>query len=90
MRFKWDENKNKSNFEKHGIYFEEAIEIFKSDCLTWVDDRHDYGEVREITIGEIHKNIVLVLVHTDRFGNIRIISARKANKKERSKYYEYR
>lgn len=90
MKFEWDENKNQSNYEKHGIYFEEATEVFKSDCLTWVDDRKYYGETREITIGEMSKNIVLVLAHTDRFGNIRIISARKANERERSKYYEYR
>ncbi|MGL1890923.1 MAG: BrnT family toxin [Spirochaetaceae bacterium] len=90
MKFEWDENKNQSNYEKHGIYFEEAVEVFRSDCLTWVDERKNYGETREITIGEISKDIVLVLVHTDRFGNIRIISARKANDRERSKYYEYR
>lgn len=90
MKFEWDENKNQSNFEKHGIYFEEAVEVFKSDCLTWIDDRKDYGETREITIGEINKHIVLVLVHTDRFGTIRIISARKANERERRKYYEHR
>ncbi len=69
MKFEWDENKNQSNFEKHGIYFEEAIEIFKNDCLTWIDDRKDYSDIREITIGEIKKNIVIVIVHTDRFGN---------------------
>ncbi|QEN04569.1 BrnT family toxin [Thiospirochaeta perfilievii] len=90
MKFEWDENKNQSNYEKHGIYFDEAVEVFKSDCLTWIDDRKNYGETREITIGEVSKNIVLVLVHTDRFGNIRIISARKANERERSKYYDYR
>ncbi len=89
MKFEWDENKNQSNFEKHGIYFEEAIEIFKGDCLTWFDNRKDYSEIREITIGEIKKNILIVIVHTDRFGNIRIISARKANQRERRKYYEH-
>jgi len=89
MKFVWHENKNQANFEKHGIYFEEAIEIFKSDCLTWIDNRKDYGEVREITIGEFRKNIVIVLVHTNRFGIVRIISARKANQRERRKYYEH-
>ena len=58
----------------------------------WDENKNqsNYGETREITIGEVSKNIVLVLVHTDRFGNIRIISARKANERERSKYYEHR
>ncbi len=90
MKFEWDENKNQSNYDKHGIYFEEAVEIFKSDCITWIDDRNDYGETREITIGELDKNLVLVLVHTNRFGSIRVISARKANSRERSNYYEHR
>ena len=89
MNFEWDENKNKSNFEKHGIYFEEAIEIFKNNCLTWIDNRKIYSEVREITIGEIKKNIVIVVAHTDRYGNIRIISARKVNQNERRNFYEH-
>ena len=90
MQFEWDENKNQSNFNKHGIYFEEAVEIFKNDCFTWIDNRENYDEVREITIGKLHKNLVVVLVHTNRFGIVRIISARKANKQERRKYYEHR
>jgi uncharacterized DUF497 family protein len=49
------------------------------DCLSWLDNRKDYKEVREITIGEIHKNIVIVVVHTDRFGYISIISDEKSN-----------
>ena len=88
MEFEWDENKNQANFKKHGIYFEEAVEIFKNNYFTWIDERKDYKEVREITIGKLHKNILIVMVHTDRFGIIRIISARKANQRERRKYYE--
>ena len=90
MKFEWDENKNQSNFKKHGIYFKEAVEIFKSDCFTWIDNRKNYNEVREITIGELHKNIIIIMVHTNRFGIVRIISARKANQRERRKYYEHR
>ena len=89
MKFDWDENKNQANFEKHGIYFQEAIEVFKNNHFTWIDDRKDYGEVREITIGELKQDIVIILVHTNRLGIVRIISARKANKRERRKYYEY-
>ena len=74
MLFEWDEQKNKSNFIKHGILFEEAIEIFKNDCLTWTDNRKEYKEVREITIGQLKK---------------RIISARKANIRERRKFNEH-
>ena len=90
MQFEWDEEKNQTNYLKHGIYFEEAMEIFKGDCLSRIDNRMEYGETREITIGQLKKNIVIVVVHTDRYGVVRIISARKANKNERRVYYEYR
>lgn len=95
MSFEWDEAKNRRNIEKHGISFEEAQAVFEdSHALTWVDDRFEYGEVREITLGEIpletvQTNIVVVVVHTDRNGTTRIISARKATRKERT-YYEER
>ncbi len=90
MTFEWDESKNIINYQKHGIYFEEAIEIFKGDCLTWVDGRQECNEVREVTIGQLKKNVVIVIIHTDRLGVVRIISARKANKKERRTYHEYK
>jgi uncharacterized DUF497 family protein len=90
MQFEWDEDKNQMNFLKHGIYFEEAVEIFKGDCLSHIDNRAEYGEIREITIGQLKKSIVIVIVHTDRYGVVRIISARKANKKERRAYNEYK
>ncbi len=94
MTFEWDEAKNRRNIEKHGISFEEAQEIFKDPCvLTSLDDRFEYGEVRKITVGEIplttlKTTIVVVVVHTDRDGITRIISARKASRKERKNYEE--
>lgn len=54
--------------------------------LSWIDDRIDYGEVREISIGVIDGFVMLVVVHTDRDGRIRIISARSASQKERQRY----
>ena len=87
--FEWDEEKNKLNRKNHGISFEEATEVFNFTHLTYIDDRHDYGEVREITIGQITSLSLIVVVHTQRNGLIRIISARKALKYERSKFYEY-
>ena len=74
---------------KHGISFEEALFIFDGDVLTGVDTRRDYGETRKISIGAIQGLIVIVVVHTDRNGLIRIISARLANRKERQKYHDY-
>ena len=87
MKFEWDEKKNKTNAEKHGIDCIDAEDIFKSVRLTAVDNRRDYGEPRKISIGKIGP-YVCVVVHTERNGVIRIMSARKANQRERRKYYE--
>jgi uncharacterized DUF497 family protein len=89
MQFEWDENKNAKNLTKHGISFEEAIEIFEGVIFTNVDDRFDYGETREISIGAIQGVVIITVAHTERAGIIRIISARKATPKERKAYYEY-
>lgn len=84
--FEWDPEKDAANVAKHGVAFEFAKRIFEGPVLSWVDDRIDYGEVREISIGVIDGFAVLVVVHTDRDGRIRIISARPASQKERQRY----
>jgi uncharacterized DUF497 family protein len=89
MSYEWDAGKNVANQMKHGISFEEALLVFDGDVLTGVDTRRDYGETRKISIGAIQDLIVILVVHTDRNGLIRIISARLANRKERQKYYDY-
>ncbi|MDJ0691214.1 MAG: BrnT family toxin [Xenococcaceae cyanobacterium MO_188.B32] len=89
MQFEWDESKNAANLKKHGISFEEAKLIFDNVVFTSIDDRFDYEEIREISIGAIESLVVVTVVHTDRGEVTRIISARKATKKERKKYYEY-
>jgi uncharacterized protein len=89
MQFEWDENKNRQNFKKHGISFEEAKEIFLGIIFTSIDDRFDYGEIREISIGTIQGVVIVTVTHTERKGIIRIISARKATPKERKAYHEY-
>ncbi|MFM7458895.1 MAG: BrnT family toxin [bacterium] len=88
MIFEWDEAKNRINIEKHGIGFEEAKLLFEMPHLRSFT-RHDHGEIREISIGEIYEILIIVVIHTDRDGIIRIISARKASKKERSLYYDH-
>lgn len=87
--FEWDHQKNKANQIKHGISFEEAIGIFENPLLTKRDDRRDYGEERFISLGILSDVAILVVAHTDRAGNIRIISARRANHTEKVRYYEY-
>jgi len=86
--FEWDDRKNASNIAKHGLSFRTASEIFDGRVITAVDDRFDYGEERRISIGTIGSAVVIVVTHTDRNGNIRIISARPAKKRERERYAE--
>jgi len=89
MDFELDDDKNRLNLEKHGISFEEAVFVFDDVHLSRVDTREGYGEMRDITIGMMAGTVVTVVVHTDRENAIRIISARKANKRERSEYHAY-
>ena len=89
MQFEWDENKNQLNQRKHGMSFEEAKGIFFGTVFTSVSEKIDYGEIREISIGKIQSVLIVAVVHTDRNGKVRIISARKATPKERRKYNEY-
>lgn len=89
MKFGWDKNKNKQNIQKHGISFEEATEIFDGVVFTSIDERYDYEEIRELSIGATQGVVIITVAHTDRNSKIRLISARKATPKERTTYYEY-
>ena len=82
MEFEWDQSKDRANRRKHGISFEEAKHIFDGPVLTRVDDREDYGEVREISLGTLSPD-------TARGAKTRLISARKANRQERKIYDDY-
>ena len=84
--FEWDEKKNRANVKKHGVSFELAVQIFDGKCVTWKDTRKNYGENRFISIGIAKDVLVLTVAHTDRNGNTRLISARKASRKERGLY----
>jgi uncharacterized protein len=83
--FEWDEEKNRQNLAKHHISFEEAATVFDGDHMS-IEDEGAYGEVREKTFGLIREVLVLCVVHTDRDGVTRIISARKATPSERRLY----
>ena len=85
--FEWDEAKNEANRRKHRLDFETARGIFGGPILTWVDSRHDYGEMRSGAIGQTD-GMTLVVIFTHRRGSVRIISARKANRHERNIYEE--
>jgi len=88
--FEWDSVKASTNKEKHKVAFEEAATVFGDEnSLTINDITHSEKEKREITIGKSIYDQVLVVVHTVRGKNIRIISARKANKKEKIQYLNF-
>jgi uncharacterized protein len=90
LEFDWDDVKAISNQHKHGISFAAAIAVFGDPHRLEVDDEVD-GELRTTTVGRIPtprgRQIVVVVIWTDRLGVIRIISARKAEKRERENYY---
>ena len=92
LTFEWDEKKNASNQKKHGIAFEEAKSVFSDQFARLIPDPdHSDEEDRFILLGtSIHSNL-LVVCHCERSNDsIRIISARKAIKKEREIYEGYR
>lgn len=88
MRFEWDEAKRKANIVKHGIDFRDVPKMFTSLMLVGSDVRKDYGETRKIGFGFVRGRLMAV-AFTERAPNsIRIISARKANKREEAHYQE--
>ena len=90
LHFEWDELKNKSNRKKHGIWFEEAKQVFDDPrALRFFDTDHSDKEDRYILLGESEPNRVLIVIFCEVDPDqavVRIISARKATKKERKNY----
>jgi uncharacterized DUF497 family protein len=86
MHYEWDEKKRLANFIRHKVDFADAIHFEWDTALETIDDRRDYGEQRWVGLGFIGEKLH-VLVYTFRAQKIRIISLRKANKRERL-YYE--
>jgi uncharacterized DUF497 family protein len=89
MQFEWDLDKDRVNRSKHGISFEEAAQIFLYPIHEMVDSKANYGETRYIAIGQNNLMLIITVVYTEREEIIRIISARRATKKEKQLYYEY-
>jgi uncharacterized protein len=88
MTFEWDARKAAQNIAKHGVPFEYAVRVFLDELrLDAVDDRRDYGEERRLTLGKIEGRLYVV-AYTPRGKVIRLISARKANERERRHYDE--
>jgi uncharacterized DUF497 family protein len=88
--FEWDSDKARGNIVRHSVTFEEATTVF-GDLLSMTipDPLHSHiGEERFVTIGVSHRGRLLVVVHRDRGDRVRIISARKATRRERVEYEE--
>ncbi|MDH2918172.1 MAG: BrnT family toxin [Sideroxydans sp.] len=89
FKFEWDEQKATSNIQKHGVSFDEAVTVFADEmALTFADTDHFETEERSRTYGISNKARLLVVVHTERRNNVRIISARKATRYEKNIYNE--
>jgi len=94
LKFEWSDEKNKINQKKHNVSFEEAKEVFSDPMhISKLDHRFDYFEERWITLGATAKDKILVVANMffDDNGEeiIRIISARRANQKERTFYEQH-
>jgi uncharacterized DUF497 family protein len=88
MRVTWDLDKEKENIRKHNISFAYAAEVFHDDHrLVWYDVGHSGEEDRYINIGKTDDEVVVFVVETEsNEDELRIITARKANKRERKAY----
>jgi uncharacterized protein len=91
MRFEWDPAKDAANRAKHGLSFEEAAKLFKTDAdyLEIYDEEHSGKEDRFIAIGRIRRGVVVV-AYTERGDDVlRIVSARVATKNERQRLEQF-
>jgi uncharacterized DUF497 family protein len=87
--YEWDPGKAKQNQLKHNLSFEEAATVFLDPlAVTYSDPEHSEEEQREITIGHSATHRVIFVSHCQRGDRIRIISARRATRKERKQYEE--
>jgi uncharacterized protein len=89
LLFEWDPKKGRLNLKTHGISFDEASTAFRDPLSQTIEDPlHSENEERFVLIGQSIQGRILVVVHTDRGEEIRMVSARLATKKERLRYEE--
>lgn len=89
LKFVWDPGKAAANLRKHGVSFPEATTAFADpNSQTIPDPDHSRTEDRLILLGTSAQGRLLTVVHTERGDAIRLISARKATRKERKSYEE--
>ena len=88
MKISFDPAKRDNTLRERGLDFQDAPEVFSGTNFRFMDDRHDYGEERIVTIGRLRGRMV-VLVWTQRGDTRHIISMRKANDREQARYQGY-
>ena len=89
MTFEWDPGKAAQNRRKHRVSFHEAATVFGDPLtLTYQDPDHSVHEQRFITVGMSSAGQLLIVAHADSGDRIRIITARKTTRRERSHYEE--
>ncbi|HEV8640808.1 MAG TPA: BrnT family toxin [Methylomirabilota bacterium] len=87
MHFTWDPAKAAANLKKHRVSFPEAATVLEDPLsTTFPDESHSTGERRFVTIGASTRGRLLVVAHAERDDTIRIVSARRATRRERAFY----
>jgi uncharacterized protein len=89
MEYQWDANKARSNLQKHGIDFADAVGVFEDEWAFALEEQEVADEPRFVTLGMDFLGRILVVIATYREDDIRLISARAATPRER-KFYEQR
>lgn len=87
MRFSWTETKRARNLKNHGLDFIDAPRVFEGTTFTFEDDRFTYGERRFVTLGLL-AGIPVSIAHSETDHEIRIISFRKATKREAQIFFD--
>ena len=87
--FEWDRKKAESNLRKHGVSFDEASTVFGDPLsLLMPDPAHSQGEDRYVVLGMSNQRRLIVVAFAERPPRTRLISARRATRKERRRYEE--
>ena len=87
MRYTWSESKRRRNLKEHGLDFAVAPDVFEGVTYTFEDDRLEYPEQRFVTLGLL-AGVPVSIVHTETADEIRLISFRKATRREITIYFE--
>lgn len=88
MDISFDPTKRASTLLERGLDFIDAPEVFAGHTYEWIDERFDYGEVRNVVVGRLRGRMVIV-IWTPVGSGRRIISMRKANEREQARYGKY-